>query len=1234
MRYTLALLLALVTPLVHGQTQFNPHSQIRWPGVTGSGTPTSLSLACTTTNYGEPYTNTSVTPNVYYVCSTAGWLIVSSNGVAISPTSVTATGTLPVSVPTGLFGYGSLGYNDSNTVAAYAASVNNYFQAVIQNTSNGTSASADYVVSNNLGTATTYYGDFGMNSSTFSGTGSGALPNAVYMTANNGDLVFGTNTSNYLRFYVNGSATDSIRITPAGVIQFPGIAAGSSTNCIQIDTSGNISNTGSACGATLTANALQWATSTSSTRAATYSDVVGLWASGTCTSGFLEWNGSCATPTGTVGATGNQLSADKAVPGLLGTGATGNFGGGVDYTRFGDSTVAYDQGDMGNWYTISQIQGQPLYGTFLIKKITSPYTCSSNNYVFTVDNSLGWAVPGDYVQTNGPIVVTGSLTQEEFNERYATIVSSTPTTVTVAYASGSATVNCTTVGSWAGTGVISPNVTRNGNPGATLSVLSGTALTNSLAVMSAKAAAGYTPVFTLRAGINDWRLNRTNLPTYVALVKSVLSTVQSYSGLAGIPMIYIVPNAVNAAGVPHGNTGSNAMCQAGQPGTGNCAAGTIAAPTLPGAISAGANTVTLVNPTGQTYCPFWIGSGAPFELTSNGNPFQLDINYGGGDYETVTVTAFSANITDNTHYTCNVSFTSTNAHSAGEPVMFTNLWMAQWMTDAMNYAGGAVLKMAATTFPTLKVINTQDLIYGHYASPTIPPSMTDALHPQGYLEDNYIGALLSSVSANPTFWTPDRPAQSLTTGGTYNEYTASSLTNFDPYFSEQAANLSRSGCGYWNTGSTAPYCYQLWAEDPNYFKVQWVGSLSAPYTAGTTGTITLSSLTSNTLDVRGNAYAALSDILCAAGIGCWPGLIASTPGGAGGYQISLTIGGSGIPVNLPTATLFYVMRYRSYDYSGIPYLRNPGTYYHAPQGYISAGGSNTYTVTLFGGNNGSLAEFMSNGVVTIYTYGSSPITAASMAVAGSGYDGGGTGTDTVSIPCGATFTINVTSGTPTGVAAITAGGTNCSSGTSLTTTGGTGTGFKITVTAGTFTAPSGTICSQSGVSTVTTLACTDSSGTNYSYLVGLPVDMWSQTPPDGQFSNVAATCLKLKETGTTTPGFAATLCGAASYGNQRTLTLQDASGTLPITIASGTSALGTSAIGAGACASVVTTTATSAATTDTISWAFNAAPGTGYTAGLHVLAYLTSGNVNWLVCNPTAGSLTPAAATLNWRVIR
>lgn len=93
-------------------------------------------------------------------------------------------------------------------------------------------------------------------------------------------------------------------------------------------------------------------------------------------------------------------------------------------------------------------------------------------------------------------------------------------------------------------------------------------------------------------------------------------------------------------------------------------------------------------------------------------------------------------------------------------------------------------------------------------------------------------------------------------------------------------------------------------------------------------------------------------------------------------------------------------------------------------------------------------------------------------------------------------------------------------------------------------------------------------------------------------------------------------------------------------VASGTSALGTSAISSGACASVVTTTATNVATTDVINWGFNGDPTgvTGYapTANgmLTIIAYPSSGNVNYKVCNNTAASITPGEITINWRVQR
>lgn len=101
-----------------------------------------------------------------------------------------------------------------------------------------------------------------------------------------------------------------------------------------------------------------------------------------------------------------------------------------------------------------------------------------------------------------------------------------------------------------------------------------------------------------------------------------------------------------------------------------------------------------------------------------------------------------------------------------------------------------------------------------------------------------------------------------------------------------------------------------------------------------------------------------------------------------------------------------------------------------------------------------------------------------------------------------------------------------------------------------------------------------------------------------------------------------------------------AAGGLTTTIATGTSALGTSAIGSAACATAVTTVATNTATTDVVLWGFNGDPTavTGYVplvAGmLTIIAYPSSGNVNFKVCNNTNASVTPGAITLNWSVRR
>jgi hypothetical protein len=110
---------------------------------------------------------------------------------------------------------------------------------------------------------------------------------------------------------------------------------------------------------------------------------------------------------------------------------------------------------------------------------------------------------------------------------------------------------------------------------------------------------------------------------------------------------------------------------------------------------------------------------------------------------------------------------------------------------------------------------------------------------------------------------------------------------------------------------------------------------------------------------------------------------------------------------------------------------------------------------------------------------------------------------------------------------------------------------------------------------------------------------------------------------------------------QRDITIPgDAAITLSYTVASGDIALATSEIASGACTAAQTDTATGTATTDVVWWGFAADPTatTGYspTANgmLTIIAYPTSGNVNFKVCNNTGAAITPGTVTLNWRVVR
>jgi hypothetical protein len=86
-RFIFISLLALAGIAVQAQTRINPN-QIRWPLITGAGTPTAMGVSCTSIEYGMPYQNTAVTPNTRYHCAADGWEIESSAGY----TGVTSDG--------------------------------------------------------------------------------------------------------------------------------------------------------------------------------------------------------------------------------------------------------------------------------------------------------------------------------------------------------------------------------------------------------------------------------------------------------------------------------------------------------------------------------------------------------------------------------------------------------------------------------------------------------------------------------------------------------------------------------------------------------------------------------------------------------------------------------------------------------------------------------------------------------------------------------------------------------------------------------------------------------------------------------------------------------------------------------------------------------------------------------------------------------------------------------------
>ena len=212
----------------------------------------------TGTAWGTSYSTTG--SGTVLALATSPTFVTPILGVA-SATSYTATGTTSGSSSTGVFAYGTLSYSDINHILTMQASQNSYIQMEIQNTNTGAAASSDVIVGNNNTTSTTYFGDFGMNSSGWAGTAgtnSFGAPNMVYLTSTTGDLAIGTTTANSIRFVTNSGA-DNATVSSSGVWTFANTITGSISG-----------NAGTATTATTATNATNTAITDNTSSSATW----------------------------------------------------------------------------------------------------------------------------------------------------------------------------------------------------------------------------------------------------------------------------------------------------------------------------------------------------------------------------------------------------------------------------------------------------------------------------------------------------------------------------------------------------------------------------------------------------------------------------------------------------------------------------------------------------------------------------------------------------------------------------------------------------------------------------------------------------------------------------------------------------------------------------------------------------------------------------------------------------
>jgi hypothetical protein len=205
---------------------------------------TSVSLGSTVTNIGNlTLANVTITSGSVPAANVTGlgtMATQNANAVVITGGNATlttitannhvATANIATTTTAAAYSYGTLSYTDTNMFASYSTNIGSYAQVVLQNISNNASASIDFVVSNDQGTSSTNYGDFGMNSSAYSGTGNFQKAGAVYLYAASTDLSIGTWSASAIHFIAGGNTNaDAMTVNANNTVTIATLAQSTSS---------------------------------------------------------------------------------------------------------------------------------------------------------------------------------------------------------------------------------------------------------------------------------------------------------------------------------------------------------------------------------------------------------------------------------------------------------------------------------------------------------------------------------------------------------------------------------------------------------------------------------------------------------------------------------------------------------------------------------------------------------------------------------------------------------------------------------------------------------------------------------------------------------------------------------------------------------------------------------------------------------------------------------------------